>query len=115
MVVQVTNTGGDLSSNHFDIQMPGGGFGIFDGCTSQWPGSEGKWGNRYGGHWYRDQCSGLPWQLQWGCYWRFDWFENSDNPNILLIRTACPNSIVAKTGCRRSDDWSLSDKRYLSL
>ena len=29
MIVQSTNTGGDLGENHFDIQMPGGGVGIF--------------------------------------------------------------------------------------
>jgi hypothetical protein len=28
LIVQVTNTGGDLGENHFDIQMPGGGVGI---------------------------------------------------------------------------------------
>ncbi|KAF4604636.1 hypothetical protein EYR40_003410 [Pleurotus pulmonarius] len=35
MVVQATNTGGDLGSNHFDILMPGGGVGIFNGCPAQ--------------------------------------------------------------------------------
>lgn len=35
MVVQVTNTGGDLSNNHFDLQIPGGGVGIFNGCQTQ--------------------------------------------------------------------------------
>eukprot|EP00661_Eupelagonemidae_sp_cell13_P001598 gene1598-4714_t len=33
MVLQVTNKGGDLGSMHFDIQLPGGGFGIFNGCA----------------------------------------------------------------------------------
>jgi len=31
MIVQATNTGGDLGNNHFDIAMPGGGVGIFNG------------------------------------------------------------------------------------
>jgi len=115
MVVQVTNTGGDLSSNHFDIQIPGGGFGIYDGCDSQWPSNVGKWGAQYGGLSSASQCSGLPSALQAGCNWRFGWFENANNPNIALTRTYCPNSIVAITGCRRSDDSSLSDKRYASL
>ena len=30
MVVQVTNTGGDLGDNHFDLQMPGGGVGYHE-------------------------------------------------------------------------------------
>merc|ERR1719478_1950994 len=50
MVVQVTNTGSDLGENHFDIQAPGGGFGIFDGCTKQFDlDTETTWGKRYGG------------------------------------------------------------------
>lgn len=36
MVVQAINTGGDLGSNHFDIGMPGGGVGIFNGCSRQY-------------------------------------------------------------------------------
>lgn len=35
MVVQATNTGGDLGDNHFDLAIPGGGVGQFNGCTSQ--------------------------------------------------------------------------------
>jgi hypothetical protein len=35
MIVQATNTGGDLGNNHFDIAIPGGGVGIFNACTSQ--------------------------------------------------------------------------------
>ena len=31
MIVQASNTGGDLGNNHFDIAMPGGGVGIFNG------------------------------------------------------------------------------------
>ena len=31
----VTNTGGDLGNNHFDLQKPGGGVELLDGCSSQ--------------------------------------------------------------------------------
>ena len=31
MIVQATNTGGDVGATQFDLAMPGGGFGIFDG------------------------------------------------------------------------------------
>ncbi|KZL80527.1 endoglucanase type k, partial [Colletotrichum incanum] len=104
MVVQSTNTGGDLGSNHFDIMMPGGGLGIFDGCTSefgfQFPGT------RYGGVSSRSECSALPSKLQGGCYWRFDWFMNADNPNLSFTQVQCPAELVARSGCRRSDDAS---------
>lgn len=36
LVVQATNTGGDLGSNQFDLLIPGGGVGIYNGCTSQY-------------------------------------------------------------------------------
>lgn len=76
MVVQVTNSGGDLGENHFDLQIPGGGVGvscfyiykfyndvklfitnkitihfiqIFNGCQSQWNTGADGWGDRYGG------------------------------------------------------------------
>jgi len=115
MVVQVTNTGGDLGSNHFDVQIPGGGVGIFNGCTAQWGAGTDGWGARYGGVSSRSQCSSLPSQLQAGCQFRYDWYENADNPNMLLTRTACPKSIIAKTNCKRNDDSSVSDKRYANL
>ncbi|CAH1128436.1 unnamed protein product [Ceutorhynchus assimilis] len=50
MIVQNVNTGGDLSSNHFDIQIPGGGVGIFTrGCSTQWNAPQSGWGQQYGG------------------------------------------------------------------
>jgi len=108
MVVQVTNTGGDLSSNHFDIQIPGGGVGIFNGCTSQYGAPADGWGSRYGGVSSAGECSQLPSVLQPGCNFRFGWFSNADNPPMTMTRTVCPKSIVAKTGCRRSDDSTIS-------
>jgi hypothetical protein len=48
MIVLVTNTGSDLGENHFDLQIPGGGVGIFNDCLSQW-GSQFEWGQQYGG------------------------------------------------------------------
>lgn len=70
MVVQVTNTGGDLGSNHFDLQMPGGGVGIFNGCAAQWGAPNDGWGARYGGVSSVSDCASLPSALQAGCKWR---------------------------------------------
>jgi hypothetical protein len=101
MIVQVTNTGGDLGENHFDIQMPGGGLGIFDGCSSQFNTNAASWGERYGGLRSEDGCNNLPQSLQAGCHWRFGWFKNADNPEMEFEEVACPAELVAKTGCRR--------------
>jgi len=63
MVVQITNTGGDLRNNHFDIQMPGGGVGFFNGCSSQFGAPNDGWGDRYGGVKSAADCSQLPTEL----------------------------------------------------
>jgi len=104
LVVQVVNTGGDLGDNHFDLQIPGGGVGIFNGCSSQWNAPPDGWGDRYGGVSSRDQCNQLPGELQPGCNWRFDWFQNADNPTMNLVRVRCPDELVQKSNCRRNDD-----------
>lgn len=103
MVVQSTSTGGDLGSNHFDLNIPGGGVGIFDGCSPQFGGLGGQ---RYGGVSSRSECDSFPEALKPGCYWRFDWFKNADNPNFTFRQVQCPAELVARTGCRRNDDSS---------
>ncbi|KAJ3038346.1 hypothetical protein HDV00_000767 [Rhizophlyctis rosea] len=77
MIVQVLNTGGDLGAGHFDLQIPGGGVGLFNGCSSQWGAPSTGWGAQYGGISSASQCSQLPSQLQSGCNWRFNWFKNA--------------------------------------
>jgi hypothetical protein len=104
MIVQVTNTGYDLSDNHFDIQMPGGGVGVFNGCQSQWKTSVDGWGQRYGGISGRSECENLPKQLRDGCYWRYDWFLNSDNPSVIFERVQCPTELTSKSGCVPPDN-----------
>ncbi|KAG7286697.1 Endoglucanase 5A [Staphylotrichum longicolle] len=101
MVVQSTSTGGDLGSNHFDLNIPGGGVGIFDGCSPQFGGLGGQ---RYGGVSSRSECDSFPAALKPGCYWRFDWFKNADNPNFTFRQVQCPAELVARTGCKRNDD-----------
>jgi hypothetical protein len=103
MVVQSTNTGGDISNNHFDILIPGGGVGLFDGCTPQYGSFPGA---QYGGVSSRDECEQMPAALKAGCQWRFDWFQNADNPNFEFEQVQCPSQITAISGCKRSDDGS---------
>jgi len=101
MIVQVTNTGGDLGENHFDLQIPGGGLGIFDGCSSQFNTNASSWGDRYGGVRNAAGCNNLPKSLQAGCKWRFNWFKNADNPNMVFEEVQCPTELTKKTGCSR--------------
>ncbi|KAI1274217.1 glycoside hydrolase family 45 protein [Xylaria sp. FL0933] len=106
MIVQSTNTGGDLGSNQFDILMPGGGVGIFDGCKSEF--GQSLPGAQYGGVSSRADCdsASMPEALRAGCYWRFDWFQNADNPGVTFTQVQCPSQLTAISGCKRDDDGS---------
>ncbi len=134
MIVQATNTGSDLGSNQFDIsvrystslpsyhipstppfprtitntrQIPGGGVGIFNGCTDEWGAPSSGWGAQYGGISSASDCSTFPAALQPGCNWRFGWFEGTDNPTVSFTQVECPAAITAKSGCTRADDSSM--------
>ncbi|KAJ1518777.1 hypothetical protein ONE63_011613 [Megalurothrips usitatus] len=107
MIVQVSNTGSDLGNNHFDLQLPAGGLGIFDqGCPKQWPKTPvSAWGARYGGISNVNQCAALPKDLSGSpCKFRFTWFKNADNPQANFERVPCPAAITSISKCKRNDD-----------
>ncbi|KAI9879153.1 MAG: Endoglucanase 5A [Pleopsidium flavum] len=83
MVVQATNTGGDLGTNQFDLAMPGGGVGAFNGCSKQWGAPPSGYGAQYGGI-SSNTCSSLASALQPGCNFRFGWFQGAENPSSLV-------------------------------
>jgi hypothetical protein len=102
MIVQVTTTGSDLAGDQFNLLIPGGGEGSTQGCTKQY-GAD-VFGADYGGVAHRDDCDALPAQLQPGCFWRFDWFRNADNPGVSWEKTTCPEALSYVSSCRRNDD-----------
>ncbi|KAG8950009.1 hypothetical protein FRC04_008088 [Tulasnella sp. 424] len=109
MIVQASNTGGDVGGAQFDLMIPGGGVGIFTaGCTSQY-GSLDGWGAQYGGVSSAAQCSNLPAALQAGCQFRFGWFMGADNPNVSWEKVTCPASLAAVSGCVRTAEGTVSD------
>jgi hypothetical protein len=98
MIVQVTNTGADLGSHHFDLQLPGVGVGLFNGCAPQWGAPGQGWGQQYGGVSSDSECGQLPSSLQPGCRFRFGWFKNADNPSMNFRKVQCPSQLTAATG-----------------
>lgn len=88
----------------FHLQIPGGGVGIFNGCTTEWGAPSSGWGAQYGGISSATDCSSFPEALQAGCNWRFGWFEGADNPTVSFTQVACPAAITKNTGCIRADD-----------
>ena len=104
MIVQATNTGGDLAQGQFDLAIPGGGVGIFNGCTDEWGAPASGWGAQYGGI-SSNTCSSFPSALQPGCNFRFgDFFEGADNPTVDYKQVTCPKALTDKTGCVRSGE-----------
>lgn len=104
LVVQITNTGGHLGVNQFALQIPGGGVGELNSCKSQWGAPNDGWGARQGGIGTRSECDLLPLELRPGCFWRFNWFKNADNPAVNFRRVVCPAELTQKSNCRRIDE-----------
>lgn len=102
MVVKVTNTGGDVAGNQFDLMVPGGGVGQFNACSRQWGAND--LGAQYGGfltnctgshaekkECVRKECEKIPsGPARDGCIWFVDWFQVADNPKFTSQQTDCP-------------------------
>jgi hypothetical protein len=102
MIVKVSNTGGDVAANQFDLMIPGGGVGQFNACSQQWGTSD--LGAQYGG--FLTECSGSHAQKKEcvrqecmkipagsardGCIWFVDWLQVADNPKFTSEQTNCP-------------------------
>lgn len=95
LIVMVTNTGSDFGENHFNLQIPGSGWGLFNGCISQFPNNN-SWDALYRHVSQRSDCDKLPTIVQAGCYWRFDWFQNADNPDVRFKQVLCPAALINK-------------------
>jgi hypothetical protein len=101
MIVKVTNTGGDVGGNQFDLMIPGGGVGMFNACSNQWGTND--LGAQYGGfltectgshaqkkECVRAECMKIPaGRAREGCLWFVDWFEVADNPKFTSQSTNC--------------------------
>jgi hypothetical protein len=108
MIVKITNTGGDVAGNQFDMMIPGGGVGQnANTCPNQWKLSSSDLGPTQGGfltgctgtytakrECVRQKCMLLPdGDLRKGCIWFVDWYAAADNPNFKYTSIACPSDI----------------------
>ena len=112
MTVMVSNIGGDVGGDQFDLMIPGGGVGIYNALTTQISQNGGpsnpSLGNQYGG--FRAQCganatciknmcdaafnsAGLA-DLKAGCYWFIDWFKVANNPIATKQEVSCPAALI---------------------
>lgn len=106
MIVKVTNRGAELGDGHFDLLIPGGGLGMFDGCSRALNiDANTQLGARNGG--FITSCNGdancvhnecmtkfanFP-ELQAGCLWSVDWFRGADNPRFKFQQVDCPQEL----------------------
>ncbi|CAI4218634.1 unnamed protein product [Parascedosporium putredinis] len=105
MIVQATNTGGDLGENHFDIAVSADArrrCRHFQRLHRPVGIAPNGWGERYGGISNGADCDSFPEKLKPGCKWRFDWFGGADNPTVTFQQVQCPAEIVEKSGCQRN-------------
>ncbi len=111
MIVQSTNIGGDVGSGQFDLLIPGGGVGAFNGCSKQW-GTE-DLGAQYGGFLtacnddvgcLKNACTktftGKP-DLLAGCLFHVEWMKGANNPQLNYAEVPCPAALEQVSGMSR--------------
>ncbi|MBN2442830.1 MAG: hypothetical protein JXJ04_15845, partial [Spirochaetales bacterium] len=117
MIVMAINIGYDVGGGQFDLLIPGGGVGAFNGCSTQWGISNSELGAQYGGllsacnqqvgyydHEAIKNClrskneslfraRGLT-EMAEGLDWFIDWFEAADNPTLIYREVPCPQELI---------------------
>ncbi len=106
MVIMVSNIGGDVGSNQFDIMIPGGGVGLYNGCGNQL--GINSTGAQYGG--FITDCKSDPScvkqkcsvfskypKLQAGCEFSATWMGGANNPTFKFEELeSCPSELSSK-------------------
>lgn len=112
LIAMATNIGYDVEPGQFDLMVPGGGVGLFNGCDPLF--GKNNMGVQYGGLLsectqvdgrsdndvcLREKCqkafSGVPEALK-ACNWYVDWYEAADNPALEYEEIECPDVIKNK-------------------
>ena len=113
LIIMATNVGGDVQQGQFDIMIPGGGVGIFNGCSSMGWGSQGA---QYGGllsdcetetnykagkyaSCLTEKCNSSfandP-EAKKGCLFLATWMGAAGNPNHDYVEVECPQVLKDK-------------------
>jgi len=105
LIVMSTNIGYDVSHNQFDLMIPGGGPGAFNGCGQMGISCAGA---QYGGFLttcnYKKDClinmcnqeyASKP-SLKEGCLFLANWMNAANNPEVDYVEVECPSELTAK-------------------
>ncbi|MCQ2105575.1 MAG: glycosyl hydrolase family 5 [Fibrobacter sp.] len=104
LIVMSSNIGYDVSHNQFDLMIPGGGPGAFNGCGKMGISCAGA---QYGGFLttcnYDKSClikmcnsEYSNESLRNGCLFLANWMEAANNPEIEFVQVECPAALAAK-------------------
>jgi len=104
LIVISNNIGYDVSSNQFDLMIPGGGPGAYNGCGKMGISCKGA---QYGGflttcnydkscliNMCKQEYSNA--NLQKGCLFLAEWMDAANNPAIEFVQVECPAALEAK-------------------
>ena len=113
LVVMATNIGSDVQQGQFDVMIPGGGVGLFNGCASMGWGNQ---GSQYGGllsdgcegdskgYTARKDCLAAKCEKAFandakakeGCMFLATWMEAAGNPTHEYKEVECPAGLKAQ-------------------
>ena len=116
LVVMASNIGYDVQGGQFDIMIPGGGVGAFNGCSQMGWGSQGA---TYGGllteceesvgydgdllskrkQCLTEKCNksfANDTEAKEGCLFLATWMEAAGNPNHTYKEVECPQALISK-------------------
>ncbi|MEE3340524.1 MAG: glycosyl hydrolase family 5, partial [Hallerella sp.] len=116
LVVMASNVGEDVTQGQFDVMIPGGGVGIYNGCAGMGWGSD--MGKQYGGLLSsceeelnyvdniakRQECLTQKCNSTFasdpvakeGCLFLATWMSAAGNPNHTYVEVECPAELKAK-------------------
>lgn len=113
LIIMVTNVGHDVEQGQFDIMIPGGGVGAFNGCNQMGWGAQGE---QYGGllsdceketnysaggyaSCLEKKCNsvfGNDEQAKEGCLFLANWMNAASNPEHNYVEVECPSVLSSK-------------------
>ncbi|MCQ2090041.1 MAG: hypothetical protein MJY93_07315 [Fibrobacter sp.] len=104
LIVMSSNIGYDVSHNQFDLMIPGGGPGAFNGCGKMGISCAGA---QYGGFLttcnYNKDClikmcnsEYKNESLRNGCLFLANWMDAANNPEVEFVQVECPAALAAK-------------------
>lgn len=105
LIVMASNIGYDVSHNQFDLMIPGGGNGAFNGCSKMGLSCAGA---SHGGFLttcnYSKSCLinmcnkeyANNTNMRNGCLFLANWMNAANNPEVKFVQVECPSALTAK-------------------